>query len=207
MTNATTRTESLSVITRALEEAHALIQEQTGAPRATILVTRKTGNVAGHFTTWQPWTDGVEGFHEVMVSAEHLSRGPRETLGTLLHEVAHSIDMVNGVKGVSGEGYHNKRFAATAESLGLVIKQAPRIGWSVTEVPDECVARWDSAFRLIEEGLRLTAQTEGKRPKGRNKNLAVAECRCRAKIRLSMTVYELCAPICQACGSPFMLKG
>lgn len=203
----TTRTEHLSAITAALEGAHALIREATGAPAATILVTRKTGNVAGHFTNWQPWTDGEQGFHEIMLSAEHLARGPRATLGTLLHETAHSLDLAAGVKGTSGDGYHNKRFKATAESLGLVIKNAPRIGWSTTEVPDECVARWRAAFVLIEDALRLTAQTEATRPKGRNKNLAVAECRCRAKIRLSMTVLENCAPTCQTCGEEFRLRG
>jgi hypothetical protein len=37
------KTENLSGIVSALEQAHALIQEKTGAPRATILVTRKQG--------------------------------------------------------------------------------------------------------------------------------------------------------------------
>lgn len=206
--NATTdtRTESLSVITKALEEAHEMIREATGAPRATILVTRKTGNVAGHFTLWQPWSDGERGFHEIMISAEHLARGARATLGTLLHEVAHSLDMQAGIKGTSGDGYHNRKFALTAEALGLKITQAPRIGWSVTEVPDACAERWADALAVIEEGLRLTAQTEGKRPKGRNKNLPVAECACGGKIRASLTVLEQCAPKCTSCDTYFEVR-
>lgn len=200
------RTESLSVITRALEEAHEIIRQKTGAPRATILVTRKTGNVMGHFTNWQPWSDGERGFHEIMISAEHLARGPRAVLGTLLHEVAHSLDMQAGIKGTSGDGYHNRKFALTAEALGLIITQAPRIGWSVTEVPDSCADRWADALAIIEEGLRLTAQTEGKRPKGRNKNLPVAECGCGGKIRASLTVLEQCTPVCQNCGDAFEIR-
>ncbi len=52
------KTENLSGIVSALEQAHALIQEKTGAPRATILVTRKTGRTMGHFTHAKLWKAG-----------------------------------------------------------------------------------------------------------------------------------------------------
>ena len=45
-TEKTEKTENLSVITKALEDAHAIIRKETGAPRATILVTRKTGRTS-----------------------------------------------------------------------------------------------------------------------------------------------------------------
>jgi hypothetical protein len=113
-----TKTENLSGIVQALEGAHALIQEKTGAPRATILVTRKTGRTMGHFTHAKVWKSGEDSFQEIMVSANYFERGARAVLGTLLHEVAHSIDLQNGIQGTSGDGYHNKKFKATAESLG-----------------------------------------------------------------------------------------
>ena len=46
--------ENLSPVLEALEKAHALIQKETGAPRATISIGR-SDKVHGHFTPWTPW--------------------------------------------------------------------------------------------------------------------------------------------------------
>ena len=201
------KTENLSVITKALEDAHAIIREKTGAPRATILVTRKTGRTMGHFTHAKIWKAGEDQFHEIMISANYFERGARAVLGTLLHETAHSLDLQNGIQGVTGDGYHNKKFKETAEALGLTITQAKGIGWIVTEVSDDCATRWADALELIESALVLMADAEQiKKGTGRNKNLKVAECRCGEKIRLSAKTLELCAPMCQNCGTRFIAR-
>ena len=199
------RVENLSTITKALEEAHAIIAKETGAPRATI-VTGRSAKVHGHFTPWTPWASGAETFHEIFITIA--KREAREMLGTLLHETAHSIDNKEGIKGTSGDGYHNQKFKARAESLGLTITQAPRIGFSVTEVSEECATRWAEPLRLIEEALRLTADNDGgtAKPKGRNKNLPVAKCECGESIRLSLKTLEKCKPICQECDSEFKVE-
>ena len=203
-TSTLTKTENLSGIVQALEGAHALIQEKTGAPRATILVNRKTGRTMGHFTHAKLWKAGEESFHEIMISANYFERGARAVLGTLLHEVAHSIDLQNGIQGTSGDGYHNQKFKATAESLGLTITQAKGIGWSLTEVSDACAERWAEALALIENGLALMADTEqAKKAGGRNKNLISARCGCGGVIRLSAKVLDTCAPKCDNCGNYF----
>ena len=206
-TETATRTEHLSGIVSALEGAHAIIREKTGAPRVTILVTRKTGRTMGHFTHAKMWKAGEDSFHEIMISANYFERGARAVLGTLLHEVAHSIDSQNGIQGVSGDGYHNQKFKATAEALGLTITQAKGIGWSVTEVSDDCAERWSDALALIEDALSLMADSEQSgKSGGRNKNLKVAICQCGEKIRLSAKTLERCAPLCQDCGVAFRAK-
>jgi hypothetical protein len=199
------RVENLSTITKALEMAHEIISKETGAPRATI-VTGRSAKVHGHFTPWTPWSSGKETFHEIFITIA--KREAREMLGTLLHETAHSIDNKEGIQGTSGDGYHNQKFKARAESLGLTITQAPRIGFSVTTVSDECAQRWAEPLRLIEEALRLTADNDGgtAKPKGRNKNLLVAECDCGEKIRLSAKTLKICAPRCQNCFHDFEVK-
>ena len=199
------RVENLSTITKALEEAHEIIAKETGAPRATI-VTGRSAKVNGHFTPWTPWASGTETFHEMFITIA--KREAREMLGTLLHETAHSIDNKEGIQGTSGDGYHNKKFKERAESLGLTITQAPRIGFSVTEVSDECAKRWAEPLRLIEEALRLTADNDGgtAKPKGRNKNLPVAKCECGESIRVSLKTLEKCKPICQECETEFKVE-
>ena len=202
------KSESLSVITKALEDAHEIIRLKTDAPRATLLISRDTKNTMGHFTPYTPWANDTEKFHEIMISASYFQRGARAILGTLLHETAHSIDNKNGVQGVTGEGYHNQKFKKTAESLGLTITKAPRIGFSATDVSDECATRWADALAIIEDALALTASQAGAgaKPKGRNKNLLVAECGCGNKIRLSLKTLEICAPECQHCQSSFEVR-
>lgn len=198
-----TKTENLSGIVSALEQAHAMIQEKTGAPRATILVTRKTGRTMGHFTHAKLWKAGDEAFHEIMISANYFERGARAVLGTLLHETAHSLDLQNGIQGVTGDGYHNKKFKETAEALGLTITQAKGIGWSVTEVSDACAERWAEALALIENALALMADSEqAKKTGGRNKNLLKAVCKC-SSIRASATVIEN-GVTCNKCGEVFL---
>lgn len=198
-----TKTENLSGIVSALEQAHAMIQEKTGAPRATILVTRKTGRTMGHFTHAKLWKSGDEAFHEIMISANYFERGARAVLGTLLHETAHSLDLQAGIQGVTGDGYHNKKFKETAEALGLTITQAKGIGWSVTEVSDACAERWADALALIENALALMADSEqAKKTGGRNKNLLKAVCKC-SSIRASATVIEN-GVTCNKCGEVFL---
>lgn len=201
------KSEALSTITLALEKAHEIVRKETGAPRATILVTRKTGRTMGHFTHNQIWKAGEDSFHEIMISANYFERGARAVLGTLLHEIAHSLDLQAGRKGTSGDGYHNKVFKSTAESLGLKIENAHGIGWSKTEVPDECANRWAEALALIESALQLMADPEASaKTKGRNKNLLVATCPdCGEKIRLSLKTYEKSKPICGECGLSFKI--
>ena len=200
------RVENLSTITKALEMAHEIIAKETGAPRSTI-VTGRSARVHGHFTPWTPWASGEESFHEIFITIA--KREAREILGTLLHETAHSIDNKQGIKGTSGDGYHNKNFKNRAESLGLTIGQAPRIGFSITTVSDECATRWAEPLRLIEQALSLTADSDGgtsAKPKGRNKNLPVAKCDCGESIRLSLKTLEKCKPICQECQGEFTIE-
>jgi hypothetical protein len=201
--------EQLSPVLEALEKAHALIQKETGAPRATLSIGRSE-KVHGHFTPWTPWKNEEEQFHEIFLSASSFERGARATLGTLLHEMAHSLDTKEGRKGTSGDGYHNKTFKKTAEEVfGLEIEQVKSKGWTDTKVPDSCVERWQEAHDLIASALQLFASNDEKssKPKGRDKNNLVAECGCGGKIRLSKKVLETCAPVCQNCEEYFVVNG
>jgi hypothetical protein len=202
------KTENLSVIVKALEEAHALIQKETDAPRAVISIGR-SAKVHGSFTPWTPWgtkeKDG-EKFHEIFISASSFHRGAEAILGTLLHETAHSLDVKAGRVGVSQEGYHNKTFKSTAESLGLEIQQVKRIGWSETKTPASCLKRWEKALNIIAEALKLVAMNDAEKPKGRNKNNKVAVCQCGEKIRLSLKAYNLTRPFCQNCETEFQME-
>jgi hypothetical protein len=67
---------------------------------------------------------------------EGLARGPADTLGTLLHEAARALAHVREIKDTSPEGrWHDARFKALAEELGIEVTKDSRIGWSPTTSP------------------------------------------------------------------------
>jgi hypothetical protein len=182
--------EALSTLTIALEKAHNIIKEETGAPRATILVTRDLKGRKGHFTHFQPWHANGEAFHEIAFNLEHFTTA-EELLSTLIHEVAHSLNFSNGIQDTSANQYHNAKFKEQAEALGLKTEQTKK-GYSSTTLTEFGAKRWAKALKILRQALELTAiSNDGNaKPKGRNTNLIKAMCDCQNVIRLSRGVLE-----------------
>jgi hypothetical protein len=199
----TGKAENLSTLSIALEKAHQIIKEETGAPRVTILVTRALKGRKGHFTHFTPWTTtGGEAFNEIAFNLEHFTT-PQELLSTLLHEVAHSLNFSNGIKDTSANQYHNAKFKAQAEALGLKTIEIKGKGHASTELTEFGAKRWAKALKILEKALEITATGEASaKPKGRNTNLIKATCDCENIIRTSKSVLESGVE-CQECGSKF----
>jgi hypothetical protein len=72
----------------------------------------------------------------------------------MLHEAAHALAAVRGIRDTSAEGnrYHNKRFVALAAELGLRGPDRPDkvIGWSVCRITDETAAAYAAAIGAID---------------------------------------------------------
>ena len=190
-TGKTTKAEALSTITKALESAHDLIKNETGAPRATILVTRALKGAKGHFTPYTPWQNGGESFNEIAFNLEHFATG-EQLLSTLLHEVAHSLNHMNGISDCSSNQYHNAKFKSQAEALGLKTIEIKGKGYASTELTEFGAKRWAKALKILNNALELTAMSaEGSaKPKGRNTNLLKAQCGCGQTIRASRGVIN-----------------
>jgi hypothetical protein len=165
----------------------------------TILVTRNLKGRKGHFTHFTPWTTKAgDAFNEMAFNLEHFTTG-EELLSTLLHEVAHSLNFSNGIKDTSANQYHNAKFKAQAEELGLKTDKDRKGSTITTGVTELGLKRWKKALAILNEALALTATGEGsEKPKGRNTNLIKAECAdCGNIIRLSQTVLDsgvMCMP-------------
>jgi hypothetical protein len=191
--------ENLSTLTMALEKAHQLIKEETGAPSVTILVTRNLKGRKGHFTPFTPWaTNEGQSFNEIAFNLEHFATG-EELLTTLIHEVAHSLNFKNEIKDVSANQYHNAKFKSQAEELGLKTDKDKKGSVITTGLTELGLKRWAKALKILTDALALTATGEGaQKPKGRNTNLIKAECAdCGNIIRLSQTVLDsgvMCMP-------------
>ena len=196
------KAEALSTITKALETAHDLIKAETGAPRATLLVTRDLKGRKGHFTPFTPWRTEDEAFSEIAFNLEHFTT-PAELLSTLLHEVAHSLNHANGIQDCSANQYHNAKFKAQAEALGLKTIEIKGKGHASTELTEFGAKRWAKALKVLSNAFDLTAiGGEQAKKKGRNTNLLKAECGCGQVIRASRTVINS-GVTCNQCEQTF----
>jgi len=205
-------------VTALYYETAEIVRLKSGVtlPNVIIVIDRDTTSKAGtvkygHITTAPAWaTDSGDGFHEIVLTGEGLRRGGRETAGTLLHEMAHAVNIAKGTKDCDSNGRHNKFFKNTAEGVfGLTITEDGSRGWSHTEVTDECAETWGDMIARLDRAISLVScvlKTEGKEKK-RNKNLLVGICSCEEpqKIRASAKVF-MGGVTCDECEQHFVAQ-
>jgi len=85
------------------------------------------------------WSDRVcgDGVSEINFSAEFMYRSPEAILETLLHEMAHLKNAVDGVRDCTSGQYHNKHFKNTAEKFGLTVERGGNKGYAFTSLDEE----------------------------------------------------------------------
>ncbi|QLY29256.1 hypothetical protein H0264_28835 [Nocardia huaxiensis] len=159
----------------------------------------------GHFAA-NRWVRGEYELHELFIGGEGLQRGAADVLGTLLHEAAHGVAAVRGIKDTSRQGrWHNERFRALGTELGLTLTQDPKLGWSVTTVPDQTRQTYRDEMEELAFALVAYRRHEPNRRGGRksNNNGMTAECDCGRKIRVSESTFSAGPIICGLCQMSF----
>ena len=180
--------------------------------------------VLGHFAPlrWTAKEKQAAILHEVVVVAEYLNRDVNQIVGTLLHEAAHAQCHERGIHDCSATSqYHNKKFKAAAEELGLQVEKMGSYGFARTRLTDEPRARYAAVTSELEAallhrrswfGVRTpTSTTSGKgaattttskEDKPRNRNLK-ATCACGFIIRASRKTLAATTITCTKCGMEF----
>lgn len=135
--------------------------------------------------------------YEINLVAEGLNRGIYPVMTTLLHEMVHLYNLVNGIKDVSrGNTYHNMKFKNTAEAHGLIIEHADKIGWSVSKLQGTTMNLIDSyefdeaVFSLGRRDLDSEGDEKPKKKKSSSRKYYCPE--CGISIRASKDVNILC---------------
>src|SRR5947209_18301490 len=107
----------------------------TPMPRPVITIqTRGRKNARAWFCA-DRWNDEYEKRTkaEFNICAEYLADGALGIAHSLLHEMVHQSNNVDGIRDCSSNQYHNKRFAERCQIVGLIAKNGYR-GWSDTEI-------------------------------------------------------------------------
>jgi hypothetical protein len=182
-----------SALVTALEQTWAAIRAQQPDVPPAVLITGsgfhgKRELKLGHFAASR-WAAGGRGsaLAEVFIGGEGLARGGRRVLGTLLHEAAHGLAHVREIAEVSRQGrYHNARFRALAEELGLTVEHHPRRGWSTTTLPTWTARRYRDPLAELDVALRVHRAPEQPSAGSASGGVSLAcECGCGRLIRIS----------------------
>lgn len=205
-------------LTEALYSAWSAIRKQhPEIPDAVIVVgagSDKSGLKFGHFATSR-WIHKTtqQRYGEIFIGGEGLARGGRATIGTLIHESAHALADLRGVKDTSRQGrYHNTKFRSLAEELGIDVAQDATIGWSVTTVPDATASVYARQIAALDKAIVATRASdymprgrggEDETPKNTNGFSLHCDCDPPRKIRISRVCREAGAITCQVCESEF----
>lgn len=103
-----------------------------------VVITFESGfkkGAYGWITTIKDWKQGNEERYHINISSDYLDRPINNIMSTLIHEMCHLYAIENDIQDTSRSGiYHNKRFKQIAESHGLFVDEADKIGWSVTSL-------------------------------------------------------------------------
>lgn len=169
-----------------------------------VLVAAPMGGALGSFTPlrWFPRKGNGALLHEVMVSVDSLALGPEETLATLLHEAAHSLNWLHNVADCSRSQYHNSYFAERAATLGLTVTRIPHYGLAQTSLAPGTAGKYADLLALLDavlvhraDGVDTPKVTEARYLRG--------VCACPFVIRLSRRT--LCSTVirCERCGQAF----
>lgn len=157
-----------------------------------ILASGRTGRGSkhGHFAP-ESW----EGNHEILISGESLARGAEATFGTLIHELAHATAQETGVRDTSNNGrYHNKRFKAIAEPMGISLAEAGTIGWSVTTLKPETALQYSAGLAKLAASLTTHRkgfmEPQAKVAAERNKTKGKIVCECNDPVTVSLQWFE-----------------
>jgi hypothetical protein len=170
---------------------------------------KKRSAVHGHFAP-ESWV-GVEDSpaHEILIGAESLSRGAEEVAATVLHELAHARAHATGVKDTSNNGrYHNKRFKAIGEEMGLALEDAPTHGWTVTKLADGTAETYKVGIEKLAKALTTyrISRVDSSAPTVRNKTKGQIDCGCEDPVTVSLQWFERAGTIThETCGEDFKL--
>ena len=186
----------ISEATAFLEQAYIVLNHKYfGGQLPPVVITIQSSPKAyGHYTTWDnTWVEEGQGYREINIGAETLSRDVSEVLATMVHEMTHHYCAVNGIKDTSRGGtYHNSQgFKRVAEGTGAVsIGYDPRIGHSPTTPTPALIA-------FIEEqgwkGVDLSRNTPDRATRGRNNGVRKYVCPdCGCSVRATKAVNIGC---------------
>jgi predicted SprT family Zn-dependent metalloprotease len=150
----------------------------------------------------------------LVVTASTLDEGEDAVLECILHEAAHLLNWVRGLKDTTMRGgYHNAQYLTAAEEVGLRwpddTPRAASKGYASVGLADETRARYADNLaalrRTIPQALPHLTIPESS-TKSRQPDRLTMRCKCQPKprnIRVAQTIAAQGPITCGVCGAAF----
>lgn len=124
-----------------------------------IITVQSSPRSYGHCTVRKVWKREEEDYtYELNISAEYTDREVEEILDTMLHEMIHIYHLENGIQDVSRGGlYHNNKFKAMCDKIGLKAFHTDKYGWNTTGEGNEMLIEY--ALSIGFYGFEIARQT------------------------------------------------
>lgn len=174
---------------------------QGGLPEPLILIVpAKRRPILGYCSTKPVWgTEGNEDQYEIAVSAEYLRRGPEDVMGTLLHEMVHYHNALEGVEDCTSTQYHKKAFKTVGETHGLVVEKMKNKGYALTSL-DEQAKEWFKTLTINADLFQRARAIGSKTGTTKKQNKHKYQCPvCKTIVYSSKEVFISC----ENCGVSF----
>lgn len=151
----------------------------------------------------------------LVMHRDTLAEGEDATLTYLLHEAAHVLNWVRGVKDTTIRGaYHNQDFRRAALEIGLAwITGAERVegrGFISLELSPQARETFQGALEQLAVAIPQTLPyiTVPQRARTSPPQRLTAECQCATprKLKIAPTVWERGPVICGVCGKEFAVS-
>lgn len=186
-----------------LERMYDAVAERAGPPlaggmRPVILIQTAGRKSAYGWMAPESWATMSGTRNEITLCAEHLARGPLAAFETLVHEMAHHANDVDGIADCNKAQYHNGRFRDRAAALGLVVERSERHGWSQTKLSPE-LEEFAAGLKIkadVFEVFRLVREREKAPTKMKKWTCGCTTVRCATKLDAQ----------CAKCGAAFAVE-
>jgi len=127
-------------VTDRLVEAFNFFNKELGTeldtPVFTLIPNRGRQSYYGWY--WQGrWKDGKKTLPEINITADTLKRDVDDVCETLIHEMAHYKNNVEGIEDCNSNQYHNKHFKKRAEAFGLKVERLKNKGYALTSLDEK----------------------------------------------------------------------
>jgi hypothetical protein len=150
---------------RALDDIYASLRaDHPDLPRALVTVEEPHPAVRSRVACWRPGpfvtaagvfegriAFGYPSAHRDVPKVLFTGRSP-SVVAVLVHESAHALATARGIKDTSRSGtWHNERYKALAEELGLTVKAVAGYGWAFTRPSPGLLARFKRHLAVLDE--------------------------------------------------------
>lgn len=159
----------------------------------------------GHCTCLPIWVkkvnDKEQNFYEINITHQSLSRPYEETIGTLIHEIAHMANLsLKNIKDTNPRSQkHSEAFKTEAEKLGLIVENAGRTGWSQTSVSESLLDEIHNKMDLDVSAFAIYLMDEYKETKAPKPRRVVHKYKCKCCGKEIKSVEEELHCICSEC--------